>query len=128
MSVDNWELEKAARLDAKPGSVFLKMLGERIQEEVAVDRVTETQVILANGVRLKKKDGGLVGGIRSFHSAHYRPDLPHLRERDRTRQAEIEARDKLAGAVSRLRSKADSVRDVSGMEALTAQINALLDP
>ena len=124
-NMSNWDAEAKARNDAKPGDIYLKMRFEQLLEEVKVERVTGTQIILSNTVRLKKRDGGVVGGS---YGTSYRPDLPHLREQLATHQAKTEAREKLTEALNRLQGRAAEVRDVSEMTSLTAQINAILNP
>jgi len=76
------KLEREARENAKPGDVFLAFNGRDYSnlQEIKVERTTATQIVLANGIRLKKDTGSRVSqGAGGFSYTVYRPDLPHIR-------------------------------------------------
>ena len=81
-------LEREAAQNAKPGDTFYAIryghvIAMTAAKPVLVERVTKTQIVLANGDRLKRNSGDLVG-THLYTRVQYRPALPHV-------VAEIEA-------------------------------------
>jgi hypothetical protein len=129
--VERTKLAKEYRLNAKPGDLFYKKSGFRVEADtVKVERVTPTQIVLEGGLRIRKEDGALIG-MPTWHSISIYPVLPHVTQSFEDQVREEEDREKIKKARQGLRNVADALaskfRTVEGVEAATKRLEAMLE-
>jgi hypothetical protein len=128
-----WEknrIEKDYRMNAKPGDIFFKKVWhDRDSTEVKVERVTKTQIVLEDGKRVNKEFGTVVGAAE-WDRVSYFPACDHVREdfeaENRRRAARKAMKDAHEALVARINARVGKSMTVEEVEALTAELNAIL--
>lgn len=129
--VERTKLAREYRMNAKPGDLFYKKSGYRVEADtVKVERVTTTQIVLEGGLKIRKEDGALLG-MPKWHSISIYPVLPHVTQNFEDQVREEEDRERLKKARQALRNVADALASkyptVESVEAATKRLEAMLE-